>query len=193
MSAIKPSPAAPDLAAWLARADEETFRSVVAADAKNRLDQPTAEALRDGRVLLRWQRMLKVLLLDAQVQLEEKRDDPARGHEWRVKVRRWHASLVVRKAEVNRLIGEQPSAASAEEALAERRRRGEAGEAALQRLVDAHRDEFDRYLAEECLAAGVRLSRRAEQALKRGREVTLTEARERIGLIRSIRRDDADD
>jgi hypothetical protein len=145
------------LAAWLLTIADDVFRDVVAQDVAKRLDPETAAALRHPRVLVRWTRMLKVLLKDAHVQMAEKRNDPARGPEWRVKVARWEASIEASRTEAQTLLERHGSEAQREESLRAKRARGELYDAAVQRLISAHRDEFRQIMDEERKRAGIPL------------------------------------
>lgn len=136
------------VAGWLGAMPEERFRVVVADDAHNRLDGEAAAGLRHPKVRHRWLAMIRILLADVNTQLAGKQGDRSPDTEvWRTRALHWQGRLLTRRAEVRRLL--QPGPGDREASLAARRARGEAGEVAVARLIDAHRAEFNGYLAEE--------------------------------------------
>jgi hypothetical protein len=151
----QPVPTPDDLAAWLMTITEADFRNVVAKDVHKGLDWDAAQALRHPSVLVRWVRMLSVLLKDAHVQLAEKKHEPSIDREWFVKVARWEASIEASQAEARSLVRRFEAQAQHAENLVNKRARGEAREAAVCRLVNAHRQEFSQLLDEERAIAGL--------------------------------------
>jgi hypothetical protein len=140
------------VAAWLAAMDEEQFRGITGEDAHGRLDSEASKGLRHPKVRRRWYGMLRILLADVNAQLAGKSGDRSEETEaWRRKALHWQIGLMERRSEARRLCTERTfvSAESREESRRARRARGEAGNVAVQRLIDAHREEFEQLLAEE--------------------------------------------
>ncbi|MGP4115298.1 hypothetical protein ACTWP5_30925 [Streptomyces sp. 4N509B] len=148
----------------LAEMPEETFRGIVMAEAKSQADPITSLALRHPDLRVRWLKAIKAHITELDRQFAQRKDDPA-TNEWRRRANTVRGSLLNRKYEAeaanprNRHIGETPEQRERrlDESAAERRRRGEIGELAIQRLREAHPDEFDAYLAEEYHKAGIEL------------------------------------
>jgi hypothetical protein len=156
----EPRETAEQLAAWLLTIDEEEFRRIVARDVNKRLDPEGAAALRHPSVLIRWVQALKVLLRDIHVQMAEKARDPERA-EWRVKAARFEVSIQAAQAEARALVRRHQAEAQAAESLRDKRARGDARDAAITRLIAAHRDEFNRLIDEERERVGIQRPVRA--------------------------------
>lgn len=140
----------------LAEMAEEAFLETVMAEAKGRADPVTELALRHPDMRVRWLKAIKPAITALNHQFAQHNDDPT-ANEWRKRANTVHSSLRQRKYEAeaanprNRHTPETPEHRDRrlEESAAERRRRGEVGQLAVQRLREAHPDEFDAYLAEE--------------------------------------------
>ncbi len=175
-------------ARWLAAADDDTFNGFVADDAHGRVAPDLAAGLRDPVNRFRWHRALRVILANINAQLAERKgQDDLETATWRGRVIRWQSVVLERKAEASRLIRESRIAQSRDVSLQAKRDRGEAGNAAVHRLIEAHRDEFDRLLAEELLRAGLELSEKLVRSLSTARRLTWDEARERLEMIRDLK------
>ena len=142
---------------------EEPFLQLVMGEAKGRADPITALALRHPDLRVCWLKGIKSRITELHRQFAQHKDDPEAA-EWRKRANNVQASLLRRKYEAE-AAGHRRTTESQwqrqrrlEASLDERRRRGELGEAAVQRLVEAHHEEFDTYLAEEYQRAGVELS-----------------------------------
>lgn len=131
---------------------EEPFLQLVMAEAKGQADPITALALRGPDLRVRWLKGVKSRITELHRQFAQHKDDPTAA-EWRKRANNVQASLLRRKYEAEAASHRPP----AETAWQRERRRGEYGEVALQRLVEAHREEFDAYLAEEYQGAGLEL------------------------------------
>jgi hypothetical protein len=143
---------------------EDAFLETVMAEAKGRADPLTALALRHPDMRVRWLKAIKSAITSLDRQFAQNKDDPD-AQEWRKRANTVHSSLRQRKYEAeaanprNRHNAETPEQRERrlEESAAERRRRGEVGQLAVQRLREAHPEEFDAYLAEEYHKAGITL------------------------------------
>jgi hypothetical protein len=140
--------------------DEALFALVVRDDVVNRCAISDAEALRDPKNLDRWKDALWVFWIDTEAQLAKRagiRDKETM--EWRKRVKLTQNAIRVRRAEVRQLLREraeqQRAVAAANNTPIMKARRRSAGERAVQRLKDAHPDEFMTYLAEEYVAEGL--------------------------------------
>lgn len=147
------------------------FREIVAADVRSDGDPEERAALRHTRNLKRWQRQLGQLIADVEQQLRDRRGDKSlEGHDWRKRVTSHRDNLLLRATECRRLRAEahaemqrrhdyrrrDAEAAAAQGATAKELQR-HAGELALQRLIAAHREEFNSYLREEYRALGLQI------------------------------------
>jgi hypothetical protein len=149
-----------DVTGWLMSLDEDRFRAAVADDCHGRADEELSAALRDPKVCRRWLAVLRLLLADANAQFAQKKGDLSPEAEaWRRKALRWQERLIARRDEARRVASESHHATPEARAASdrERRRRGEAGDIAVRRLIDRHRDEFDAILTDEFEAAGLEL------------------------------------
>ncbi|MEV0636413.1 hypothetical protein AB0I77_15875 [Streptomyces sp. NPDC050619] len=148
----------------LAEMAEEAFLETVMAEAKGRADPVTALALRHPDMRVRWLKAIKSAITALDRQFAQNKDDPD-AKDWRKRANTVHSSLRQRKYEAeaanprNRHKAEAPERRERrlEESAAERRRRGEVGQLAVQRLREAHPEEFDAYLAEEYHKADIKL------------------------------------
>jgi hypothetical protein len=158
----------------LASIPDIDFREIVSADARGEGTPDERAALRHQRNLKRWQKQLGQLLSDAEQQLKERRSDKSlEGHDWRRRVTGYRDNLLLRATECRRLRAEvhvelmkrgDSRRRDAETAAAlgatAKELRGHAGELAVDRLITAHREEFQRYLTEEYRAFGLEIPER---------------------------------
>lgn len=165
MTDLSPDPGhAERTARWLRALNDEMFAGQVTEDAHGRLDAEAAAGLRHSLVRRRWLAEIQLKLTDIQRQFAARKSERGpEAKEWRLRALSWQERLLTRRNEARRLLAEERAVAAVhrEEDLSARRRRGEIGESAIARLIDAHRGEFDRLLAEEYLSAGVPLPRAA--------------------------------
>lgn len=155
----------PSVIEHLAAMDDVEFRAVVADEARGRAERPHRIALRDPQLVGRWRKALGVQIHDVDRQLSMRADEGRT--EWRRRAVAFKNVLEVRRSECIPLVEAAEAESRAELKLhaAERELarqaaraakkpaaelRAQAGEAAIQRLIDAHGGEFSRYLAEEC-------------------------------------------
>jgi hypothetical protein len=145
-----------DTVGWLLALGEDEFRDVVASDAKSKLDDEVAGALRHPDVLGRWNDTIRVLLANVTAQREIRAGDYSpEVVKWRRKLAWYHEKLVTRRAESRRLLtSHHRGQHDVNVARAEKQLRRVAGENAITRLVQAHPEEFAALLAEEVTAAG---------------------------------------
>lgn len=206
-----PTDATPDPAdvARLELLSDTGFRELVSLEARGRLPMHDRIAVRHPSLLLRWQRALKELRADINVQLNERKQDTTLlTHDWRKRAEGYRDSLTLRIQECRDLraadmektkaqreadkaanllarADTQQQAAESNRARREARNgqldqrlddygvpahrnkelRRQAGENAIQRLIDAHGPEFTRYLAEECAVLGATIPNRVRKHL----------------------------
>lgn len=163
-----------DMARWLLALGDEAFREIAGKDANERLDRDAWAALRHPAVLKRWRAMLLHLRVDGKTQVAEKEADPGFA-DWYRKYARWDERLRARILEVDHLVAEQVRAKGknwartafadagereqaarqatgedpADDGISRKTRRMIAGDIAVARLVEAHRDEFKAIFDEE--------------------------------------------
>lgn len=188
------SPAAPDpgtVAAVAALTDRE-FRDLVSADIAGKATPVEAGALRRPEVAARWAAALKQVEVSLMAQLVERRSEVGPDVDvWRARVHRkrgWVASRreearellrvaalagqeAAHRAAVERKAAAKRAAAAAGEEARRANPEGAAGEAAIKRLIEAHRREFTELLAEEYAAAGLVLPARVARHLEAHRAV----------------------
>lgn len=199
----------PDDIARLELLSDTSFRELVSLEARGQLPMHDRIALRHTSLLLRWQRTLKELRADINLQLNNrKRDTTLLAHDWRKRAEGYRDSLTLRLQECRDLRAtaldktmqqreadkaanvqartdiQQLAAASnaaRRDARAEqldqrldhygvpahhnKELRRQAGENAIQRLIDAHGTEFAHYLAEECAVLGATIPNRVRRHL----------------------------
>lgn len=163
------------VAEWLRVIGEDEFREQVAADCRSQADAEVSEALRHPAVCRRWHDALKLLLVDINAQFAQRNDDRTpEGKAWRVKALRWQESLIRRRDEAKRRCTETSHLDPDTQAASKRdkQRRGAAGELAVERLIERHREEFDSLLVEEFEAAGLE----PPHGVKARRRMSATEA-----------------
>ncbi|OPC84147.1 hypothetical protein B4N89_27345 [Embleya scabrispora] len=135
--------------------DPPAFVTLVRDDALGRTSKSTAAALRTPGLLERWRAALKELKTDIHAQIEQSRAQEHPGsRDWRNRIAHLQRRLAVRSAETNSLAVAfstqgTPATSDAEPS------RATCGERAVERLVAAHRAEFDRLVHEEYTAAGL--------------------------------------
>lgn len=153
------------------------FREIVAADVRGEGDPEERAALRHRRNHKRWQQLLGQLMADVEQQLKERRSDKSlEGHDWRKKAIGYRDSLTIRVTECRRLRAEvheelmrrgdsrrRDAETAAAMGATPKELRAHAGELAVDRLIKAHREEFNRYLAEEYRAFGLEIPERFQK------------------------------
>lgn len=186
---LVPTNAIPDPVdiARLETLSDTSFRDLVATEARGQLDMDTRIALRHTSLHLRWQRTLKELRADINQQLNNRRhDNSLLTHDWRKRAEGYRDSLTLRlqecrdlraaeiektkthraalKASNNEETDRQLDTLGVPQHTSKELRR-QAGERAIQRLIDAHGTEFSAYLAEECAVLGAPLPNRVRKYL----------------------------
>lgn len=170
----------PGTVARLAAMAGPEFLALVADEARDQGPVEERIAVRDPALLKRWRTALGDLIHDINEQLARQLlTDP----DWRRRTVAFKDCLELRRAECaerRRAAGEADAAGRHEEAEARKaeqagqrqpprgaanRLRAEAGERAIDRLIEAHRPEFTRYLAEECECIGTPLPARVQRYL----------------------------
>jgi hypothetical protein len=153
------------------------FREIVAADVRNNGDRDERAALRHPRNLKRWQRQLGELIRDIEQQLHDRRDDKSlAGVDWRKRGLDHREQLTKRITECRRRRSEvhvemtrrqdsrrRDAETAAAMGATAKELRVHAGELAVDRLIKAHRDEFNGYLTEEYRAFGLEIPDRFQQ------------------------------
>jgi hypothetical protein len=142
------------VADWIRTLPVDEFRAIVAQDVRGEADAEAAEALRHPSVLYQWLAALKWLLMDLNTLHAARRGFPEYD-EWRRSAAGFQSKVIARRAEGRRLVQQAASEGAKEASRLERQRRGEIGELAIQRLIDAHQDEFTGYLLDEYTRAGL--------------------------------------
>ncbi|MFE9391658.1 hypothetical protein [Streptomyces sp. NPDC006784] len=148
------------------------FREIVANDAAGKGDRDERGALRAPVNLTRWRRALGELLHDVQEQLTSSRwNKTLAAQDWRKRATGYQEQLLRRQVECKQLRADA-HAVGVSSRVASRRRvvdaarlsgapvkelRRLAGEMAVDRLIEAHRGEFDGLLAEEYAAVDLPL------------------------------------
>lgn len=152
----------------LASIPDIAFRGIVADELTGKATTADRLALRHPRNLQRWKRILGELHQDLQDQrTQRKHDTSLAAQDWRTRALRYEAQMQVAMDECRQLradehvrkmqqprtvidlINEHDGPINAKEL------RRLAGEAAIHRLIEAHRSEFSALLAEECARIGV--------------------------------------
>ena len=176
---VDPSGATPQQAARLELLPTVDFREIAAQDARTEGDPVDRASLRRDGNLKRWHTVLEELIDDANNQLADRAHDTSlAAHDWRRRTTGYRDNLVIRSHECERLRAEAHARAHTrndtkrrdlEQAVArgvtvsELRRL--AGEVAVHRLIGAHPDEFNTYLAEAHADAGISLPERIARRL----------------------------
>jgi hypothetical protein len=149
---------------------ESDFREIVVADTRSEGAPGERAALRHPRILGRWKKTLGELVSDIEQQLRDRRHVT----DWRKRALGHRDALIVRVTECRRLRSEvhvelmrrgefrrRDAEAAAAAGATVKELRANAGELAVDRLIAAHRDEFERYLTEEYKAFGLQIPDRS--------------------------------
>lgn len=147
-----------DVVDWLAAMPHDNFERHVNMDLNDTLDPVARQALRHTLNLERWRDCLEVLFTDLQRQFT----DPARKTpefaDWRQRALAFQTLVLRRRAEADELIRQwRKVKGDASARAATKAAQRDAGDRAIQRLIEAHRQEFVGYLAQEYAADGMRL------------------------------------
>jgi hypothetical protein len=156
-----------DVVDWLARMPQDNFEKHVRRDLTGDLDPVAHQALRHPDNLLRWNDTLTTMHKSVNQQLA---DPGRRGKEyadWRRRAIVFQASVSTHRAEAKHLLRQQYVHPPENRAKPKKVTRQEAGERAIQRLVEAHRGEFLAMLAEELKVDGLSLSEAAQREAER--------------------------
>ena len=135
----------------LAESPDKEFTSLVRAEIYGKATAEEAAALRSPELLYRWASALKAIAGDMQSKMEAaaNRDDPT-TRRWRQQHQRRILAVAARRKEARQLLSEVDR--QRRQRLTGRDRRAEAraaGQRAIDRLIETHREEFEAYLAEE--------------------------------------------
>lgn len=134
-------------------ASDKEFMSLVRAEAHGKARPEEAAALRTPALRFRWSSALKDIAADMQRIMETAalRDDPT-TRRWRQKHQRRIMEVSARRKEARYLVGESLKLQkndSGEQRAQRRAQAQDAGRRAIDRLIEAHIEEFETYLAEE--------------------------------------------
>lgn len=130
------------------------FADLVARELRGTAHPQEAAALRDPRNVKRWKHALHDSLNDIDKQLGDRRGDKSfAAQDWRKRAMWVRSGIDKRIREAKRHIKAANVAAAADIRTSRAHIKDlhrQAGEVAIQRLIDAHGVEFSQYLAEEC-------------------------------------------
>jgi hypothetical protein len=147
-----------DTVDWLHALDEEAFQRHVGDDARARADEMVSRALRHPKLRHRWTLALKALRKHVEQQVKvtgpSDRGDYAA---WREKVAWFKTHLEARALEAKSLTLSASQPKDPEKIRAGQLKKGGVGQVAVDRLVEAHKAEFTRYLVEEYAREGLEL------------------------------------
>ncbi|MEW2578397.1 hypothetical protein [Streptomyces syringium] len=189
-----PRDPSPETVALVAALGPEAFDDLVRRELRGRAHPEEAGALRRPEVATRWEAALCLIQIDLEGQFAARAGDRSEASmDWRrraswvrttVAGRRKEARACRRDYRPGRAPEEQATAAQANASAKVRRAehvdgiveastspakdrelRRQAGEAAIDRLINAHGLEFSRYLAEECERVGATLPSRVRKYL----------------------------
>ena len=154
--------------------DDAAFRELVSNDARSGAAPLRSRILREPTLSHRWISTIKEIQRDMAVQFAQRAgrtDDTTR--EWRKRATAFQAALSQRRLEAGRIACGVARNAPGRNA-SERDGREAAGEAAIDRLIAAHRREFTQLLAEEYERLGIELPARIQryQALHAAEEAS---------------------
>lgn len=150
----------------LAALGDVAFAKIVQDDVKKVAHPDDSAALRHHENLQRWRTALKQFRYEMQKQLASKSGEKGAGvTEWRKRVSVVILSIASTFDECTSLIN-QVRIENTEKRRQEKGKRHEAGERAIDRLIEAHQVEFQEYLAEECAALGAELPKRIRRYLE---------------------------
>lgn len=145
---------------------DEMFEKVVRDDVRKIAHPDDSAALRHPENLERWRRTLRHFQVELEKQLANKAGDRSQdAAEWRKRIQIVRLSTVDILDECRTLIDQQRRDNSAKN-RPRREQRGEVGEIAVKRLIEAHQEEFDQYLIEEFEKAGVDLPKGLQQRIE---------------------------
>lgn len=164
---------------YLAALPDIDFREIVALEARGQGEPVHNAALRDVALVRRWRKSLGQLMNDIDQQLADRRHDRSlSSHDWRKRAVTYRNTLTLRTTECRRQLAELQEymartkqsrlmdaqiAAAAGTTAAELRRM--AGEVAVERLINAHGQEFSGYLAEAFKELGLNVPARVQRHL----------------------------
>lgn len=148
----RPQPTIDDIAQVHAL-DDDQFRVLVIDDARYRAAWIRSRALRDRSLVHRWIAVLKAKQKDLNLQLADR--DAGYSEEWRQMATELRDNIAERRREAAALIASYGSAARVSTGGSVAERRSAAGEAAMQRLIDAHQAEYTELLVEEFQRVGL--------------------------------------
>lgn len=156
------------------------FREIVVADTRGEGPTEDRAALRHPRALNRWRDHLGELIRDIEQQLADRRTDPTLTTvDWRRRATAYRDALVTRATECRRRRSEAhvalmrrhdtkrlDRATAATRGMTPQELRAEAGELAVNRLITAHRDEFERYLVDAYTTTGLQIPDRFQKWIR---------------------------
>jgi hypothetical protein len=130
-------------------ASDKEFASLVRAELSGNATPDEVAALRSDELVARWKRALDALLVESEEQLSSVlgRDDPF-SKEWRRRRHRWAQQVTTRRKEVVPLLNSLYMRRTAER-RAQGPRVPSPRNRAINRLIEAHQEEFDRLVREE--------------------------------------------
>ncbi|MFI2078657.1 hypothetical protein [Streptomyces triculaminicus] len=165
-AAEETGPLDPETVALVAALGPDAFTDLVQRERRGQAHPQEAAALRHPKVVTRWEAELQAQQVAVEAQLACRAGDrSAEAREWRTRVTWVRARLAQRRTEARALLAEKNRSEAEAAAKAKRvvpvpgrqEMRREAGRIAVDRLIDAHGDEFARYLAEEYQRLGLEL------------------------------------
>ncbi|PJN00830.1 hypothetical protein CG740_23280 [Streptomyces sp. CB01201] len=158
----------------LASLPDIDFREIVANDVRSDGDRAERGALRHPLNQRRWKRQLGELAADIETRMSARKGDSSlEAHDWRKRTTGYRNMIKIRVEECRRLRAEahaesvrkqdwrrRDAEIAAAAGATPKELRVHAGEIAVGRLIEAHRDEFNRYCAEEYQALGLTVPER---------------------------------
>lgn len=142
--------------------DDLVFALVVRDDVMGRCAAQDSEILRTPEHMVRWSDALKTFQVDLSAQMAERKGIyGSETQAWRKRMRAVERALREKRAEAKRLMYEtytlNPQNKRPKSQNDNKKQRVAAGDRALQRLKEAHFEEFMTYVAEEYIADGLPL------------------------------------
>jgi hypothetical protein len=133
---------------------DRMFANLVATEVVGKASPEEAAALRTPEIQRRWQTALGALSTEIEGQLAARKGDSSPlTREWRSTAISRRGFIAARREEIRFLRGKWLDARTIANQSGQssngKQRRSAAGEAAMQRLIDAHRDEFRQLIQEE--------------------------------------------
>lgn len=164
---------------YVAALPDAPLREIVEQDARGIARPADAAALRNEMNLTRWKEMIGQLLNQVETRISARRKDPSlEAHDWRKRALVYRNVLIQRKNECKQLRAEAHAdmIRKHDSRLREAKRlkvtgadikvlRGQAGEVAIDRLINAHGVEFSNYLADAYKELGLELPDRVKRHL----------------------------